>query len=67
MARPLAAGSPLSCLLDDIECSFEIVGDGGEVDSDCGFGEAAPSHSAKPEASFPGTEHLLDPAPHPMD
>ena len=34
---------------------------------DGGFGEAAPSHSAKPVASFPGTEDLLDPAPHPMD
>ena len=67
MACLLAAGSRLSRLLGDIECSFEIVGDGGEVDLDCGFGEAAPSHSAKPEASFPGTEYLLDPAPHPMD
>ena len=56
-----------SCLLDDIECSFEIVGDGGEVDLDGGFGEAAPSHSAKPVASFPGAEYLLYPAPHPMD
>ena len=37
------------------------------MDLDGGFGEAAPSHSAKPVASFPGTEYLLDPAPHPMD
>lgn len=53
--------------MDDIECSFEIVGDGGDVDLDGGFGKAAPSHSAKSVASFPGAEYLFDPAPHPMD
>ena len=61
--------------LDDFERSFEIVGDGGEVDLDGGpstslrraFGEAAPSHSAKSVASFPGAEYLFDPAPYPVD
>ena len=56
-----------SCLLDDIECSFEVVGDGGEVDLDGGFGETALSHPAKPVALFPGAEHLFDSALHPMD
>jgi len=53
--------------MDDIECSFEVVGDCGEVDLDGGFGDPAPSHPAKPIASFPGPEYLLDAAPHPMD
>jgi hypothetical protein len=65
----------LSGLLHDIECSFEpfdfaqenIVGDGGEVDLDGCFGDAMPSHSAKPVASFPGAKDFLDPAPHPVD
>ena len=56
-----------SCLLDDIECSFEVVGDGGEVDLDGDFGETALSHPAKPVALFPGAEHLFDSALHPMD
>jgi hypothetical protein len=54
-------------LLDDIACSFEVIGDGGEVNLDGGFCDAAPSHAAKAIASFPGAEYLLDPASHPMD
>ena len=32
-----------------------------------GFGDPAPSPPAQAVASFPGSEDLLDPAPHPVD
>ena len=53
--------------MDDVECSFEIVGDGGEVDLAGGLGDPAPSHPAQAVASFPSSEDFLDPAPHPVD
>jgi len=57
-----------SCLSrDDIEGALEVVGDGGEVDLDGGFGEASPSHTAQAVAAFPGAEDLLDPTAHVMD
>jgi hypothetical protein len=66
IVRP--ASAPVSSgPLQDIECSFEVVGDGGEVDLDGGFVDAAPSHPAQAVASFPCAEYLLNPPPHPVD
>jgi hypothetical protein len=66
IVRP--ASAPVSSgPLQDIKCSFEVVGDGGEVDLDGGFVDAAPSHPAQAVASFPGSEDLLNPPPHPVD
>jgi hypothetical protein len=66
MVRP--ASAPVSSdLLHDIECSFYVVGDGGEVDLDGGFVDPSPSHSAQTVASFPCPEYFLDAAPHPVD
>ena len=60
---------------EKVHGALEVVGDGGEVDLDAGFGEASPSlswaspkgHSSEPAASFPCPEDFLDPASHPMD
>jgi len=38
---------------EDVDGSLEVVCDGGEVDLDGGFREAAPSHSAQAVAAFP--------------
>jgi hypothetical protein len=52
MTRPWPGGiTPRSACassgwLHDIEGSFEVVGDGGEVDLAGGFGDPAPSHPA---------------------
>jgi hypothetical protein len=66
MVRPTPA-SISSWLLHDTECSFEVVGDGGEVDLNGGFGDPSRTHPAQTLASFPCPEYLLDPAPHPVD
>jgi hypothetical protein len=50
-----------------VQVGLEVVGDGGEVDLDGGFGETSPSHSAQAVAALPCPEDLLDPAPYPMD
>jgi hypothetical protein len=66
IVRP--ASAPVSSgPLQDIECWFEVVGDGGEVDLDGGFVDAAPSHPAQAVASFLCAEDLLNPPPHPVD
>ncbi len=52
---------------ENVHGAFRNVGDGGEMDLDGGFGEAAPSQSAQAVASLPGSENLLDPAAHAMD
>ena len=65
LVRTVAAPSCLSC--ENVHGALEVVGDGGEVDLDGGFGETSPSHSAQAVAALPCTEDLLDPAPHPMD
>ena len=49
---------------ENVHGALEVVGDGGEVDLDGGFGEASPSHSAQPVTTLPCSEDLLDPAPH---
>jgi hypothetical protein len=60
-----APSAPVSSgLLHDIECSFEVVGDCGEVDLDGGFVDAFQSHSAQPVTSFPCPEYFFDLAPH---
>src|SRR5437870_3387803 len=57
-----------SCLSgEDVESALKIVGGGGEMDLDGGFGEASPSHSAQAVAAFPGAEDLFDPASHAVD
>lgn len=48
-------------------CALEIIGDGGEVDLDGGFGKTSPSHSAKSVTALSRSEDLLDPATHAMD
>lgn len=53
--------------LGDVERSFDVVGDGGEVDLAGGFGDAAPSHPTQTVASFPCAEDFLDLASHPVD
>jgi hypothetical protein len=53
--------------LHDIECSFEVVGDGGVVDLAGSLNDPAPSHAAQTVASLPRSEYLLDPAPDPVD
>jgi len=57
----------LSDLLHNIQRSFEIVGDCGEVDLNGGFGDATPSHSAQTIASFPCPKYLFDAPPYPVD
>lgn len=58
----------LLCLgCEDIHGALEIVGNGGEVDLNGGFGETSPSHSAQAVRALPCPENLLDPAAHPMD
>lgn len=52
---------------ENVYGAFEVVGDGGELNLDGGFGETSPSHSAQTVAALPCPEDLLDPAPHPMD
>lgn len=52
---------------ENIHRALEIVGDGGEVDLDGGFGETSPSHSAQAVASLPCPEDLLDARAHAMD
>ena len=52
---------------ENVHGALEVVGDGGEIDLDGGFGETSPSHPAQAVAALPCTEDLLDPAPNPMD
>lgn len=52
---------------ENIQGALEVVGDGGEVDLDCGFGETSPSHSAQAIAALPCAEDLLDPPSDAMD
>lgn len=58
---------PSSNWLHDIEGSFEVARDDGEVDLAGGFSDPAPSHPAQAVASFPSSEDLLDPPRHPVD
>ena len=64
-ARPHSASACLGS--ETVQGALEIVGDGGEVDLDGGFGETSPSHSAQAVAALPRSEDLLDPAAHTMD
>lgn len=52
---------------ENVQGALEVVGDGGEVDLDGGFGETSPSHSAQAVAALPRSEDFLDPAAHAMD
>ncbi len=52
---------------NDLQTSFDVVGDGGEADLHGGLGKPAPSHAWKTIASLPGAEDLLDPATDAMD
>jgi hypothetical protein len=44
---------------ENVHGALEVVGDGGEMDLDGGFGEASPSHSAQTVAALP---KIFDPA-----
>ena len=52
---------------EDVEGALEVVGDGGEVDLDGGFGETSPSHAAQAVRTLPCSEDLLNPAANAMD
>lgn len=69
LAVPVLTGTgTISCWnREDIHCALEVVGDGGEMDLDGGFGETSPSRSAKAVAALPCSEDLLDPTPNAMD
>jgi hypothetical protein len=62
-----SGGQLLWLSVEDVHGAFEVVGNGGEVDLDGCFGEAAPSHSAQAVAALPCSENFLDPSPYPMD
>lgn len=55
------------CGGENVEGTFEIVRDGGEVNRRGSFGETAPSHAANIVAALPRSKDLFGPASDAMD